>query len=67
KNNYFFFIHKVKNKIIKIIGNSKIKPINLFLTKKDFLEVIKYFFVKNKLIGFILLFPIILMILFFTL
>ncbi len=34
---------------------------------KDFLEVIKYFFVKNKLIGFILLFPIILMIIFFTL
>jgi hypothetical protein len=34
---------------------------------KDFLEVIKYFFVKNKLIGFILLFPIILLILFFTL
>ena len=34
---------------------------------KDFLEAIKYFFVKNKLIGFILLFPIILMILFFTL
>lgn len=34
---------------------------------KDFLEVIKYFFVKNKLISFILLFPIILMILFFTL
>ena len=34
---------------------------------KDFLEVIKYFFVKNKLIGFILLFPLILMILFFTL
>lgn len=34
---------------------------------KNFLEVIKYFFVKNKLIGFILLFPIILMILFFTL
>ena len=23
---------------------------------KDFLEIIKYFFVKNKLIGFILLF-----------
>jgi hypothetical protein len=34
---------------------------------KDFLEVIKYFFIKNKLIGFILLLPIILMILFFTL
>ncbi len=34
---------------------------------KNFLEVIKYFFVKNKLIGFILLFPIILMILFFAL
>ena len=34
---------------------------------KDFLEIIKYFFVKNKLIGFILLFPVILMILFFTL
>ena len=34
---------------------------------KDFLEVIKYFFIKNKLIGFILLFPAILMILFFTL
>ena len=33
---------------------------------KDFLEVLKYFFVKNKLIGFILLFPIIVMILFFT-
>jgi len=33
---------------------------------KDFLEVIKYFFIKNKLIGFILLFPVILMILFFT-
>jgi hypothetical protein len=34
---------------------------------KDFLEVIKYFFIKNKLIGFVLLFPLILMILFFTL
>ena len=34
---------------------------------KDFLEVIKYFFIKNKLIGIILLFPVILMILFFTL
>jgi hypothetical protein len=34
---------------------------------KDFLEVIKYFFIKNKLIGSILLFPVILMILFFTL
>ena len=34
---------------------------------KDFLEVIKYFFIKNKLIGFILLFPVILMILFFAL
>ena len=33
----FFFIHKVKNKIIKIIGNNKIKPINLFLTKKYFI------------------------------
>jgi hypothetical protein len=33
---------------------------------KNFLEIIKYFFVKNKLIGFILIFPIILMILFFT-
>jgi hypothetical protein len=33
---------------------------------KDFLEIIKYFFVKNKLIGFILLFPLIIMILFFT-
>lgn len=33
---------------------------------KDFLEIIKYFFVKNKLIGFILLLPIIIMILFFT-
>jgi hypothetical protein len=31
---------------------------------KDFLEIIKYFFVKNKLIGFILLFPLIIMILF---
>ena len=31
---------------------------------KDFLEVLKYFFIKNKLIGFILLFPVILMILF---
>ena len=30
---------------------------------KDFLEIIKYFFVKNKLIGFILLFPIIIVIL----
>ena len=30
---------------------------------KDFLEVIKYLFIKNKLIGFILLFPIIIMIL----
>lgn len=30
---------------------------------KDFLEVIKYFFIKNKLIGFILLFPIIIVIL----
>ena len=34
---------------------------------KDFLEVLKYFLIKNKLIGFILLFPVILMILFFTL
>ncbi len=34
---------------------------------KDFLEVIKYFFIKNKLIGFILLFPVILIILFFIL
>jgi hypothetical protein len=34
---------------------------------KDFLEVIKYFFIKNKLIGFILLFLVTLMILFFTL
>ena len=34
---------------------------------KDFYEVIKYFFVKNKLIGFILLLPIIFMFLFFTL
>jgi hypothetical protein len=33
---------------------------------KDFLEIIKYFFVKNKLIGFILLLPLIIMILFFT-
>ena len=33
---------------------------------KDFLEVLKYFFGKNKLIGFVLLFPIIVMILFFT-
>jgi hypothetical protein len=33
---------------------------------KDFLEIIKYFFVKNKLIGFILLFPLIIMILFFS-
>jgi hypothetical protein len=33
---------------------------------KDFLEIIKYFFVKNKLIGFILLFPLIIMVLFFT-
>ena len=33
---------------------------------KDFLEVIKYFFVKNKLIGFVLLFPLIIVILFFT-
>ena len=33
---------------------------------KDFLEIIKYFFIKNKLISLILLFPIILMILFFT-
>jgi hypothetical protein len=33
---------------------------------KDFLEIIKYFFVKNKLIGFILLFPLIIMTLFFT-
>jgi hypothetical protein len=33
---------------------------------KDFLEIIKYFFVKNKLIGFILLFPLIIMILFFA-
>jgi hypothetical protein len=33
---------------------------------KDFLEVIKYFFIKNKLIGFILLLPIIFMLLFFT-
>jgi hypothetical protein len=33
---------------------------------KDFLEIIKYFFVKNKLIGFILLFSLIIMILFFT-
>ncbi len=33
---------------------------------KDFLEVIKYFFIKNKLIGFILLFPIIIVILLLT-
>ena len=33
---------------------------------KNFLEVIKYFFIRNKLIGFILLFPIIVIILFFT-
>jgi hypothetical protein len=33
---------------------------------KDFLEIIKYFFAKNKLVGFILLFPLIIMILFFT-
>ena len=33
---------------------------------KDFLEIIKYFFVKNKLIGFILLFHLVIMILFFT-
>jgi hypothetical protein len=33
---------------------------------KDFLEILKYFFVKNKLIGLILLFPLIIMILFFT-
>ena len=33
---------------------------------KDFLEILKYFFIKNKLIGFILLSPIIVMILFFT-
>jgi hypothetical protein len=33
---------------------------------KDFLEIIKYFFFKNKLIGFILLLPLIIMILFFT-
>ena len=32
---------------------------------KDFLEVIKYFFIKNKLIGFVLLFPIIAIIVFF--
>ena len=33
---------------------------------KDFLEVLKYFFAKNKLIGLVLLFPVIVMILFFT-
>ena len=33
---------------------------------KDFLEILKYFFIKNKLIGFILLSPIIVMILFLT-
>ena len=33
---------------------------------KDFLEILKYFFVKNKLIGFVLLFPLIIVILFFT-
>jgi hypothetical protein len=31
---------------------------------KDFLEVIKYFFIKNKLIGVILLLPIVFIILF---
>ena len=33
---------------------------------KDFLKVIKYFFIKNKLIGFILLLPVLAIILFFT-
>ena len=33
---------------------------------KDFIEIIKYFFVKNKLIGFILLFPIIVIIIILT-
>ncbi len=33
----FFFIHRVKNKIIRITGNNKIKPINLFLIKKYFI------------------------------
>jgi hypothetical protein len=33
---------------------------------KDFLKVMKYFFIKNKLIGFVLLSPIILMILLLT-
>ncbi len=33
---------------------------------KDFLEILKYFFVKNKLIGLILLFPLIIMILLFN-
>ena len=56
QNNYFFFIHKVKNKIIKIIGNSKIKPINLFLTKKYFITskkslmtIVIYPYIKLKL------------------
>lgn len=33
---------------------------------KDFIEIIKYFFFKNKLIGFILLFPVIIIIIFLT-
>lgn len=33
---------------------------------KDFIEIIRYFFVKNKLIGFILLFPIIVIIIILT-
>ena len=33
---------------------------------KDFLEILKYFFVKNKLIGLVLLSPVIVMILFLT-
>ena len=33
---------------------------------KDFIEIIRYFFVKNKLIGFILLLPIIVVIILLT-
>ena len=33
---------------------------------KDFIEIIRYFFVKNKLIGFILLLPIIVIIILLT-
>ncbi len=51
-----FFIHRVKNKIIRIIGNNKIKPINLFLikkylitSKKSLMTIAIYPYIKLKL------------------